>query len=195
MRRAPSTRLFDMKPGYRSLEAAARSRAFGFCTSTRANFLSGSREPDHARGEPPVGGHPEDTEFRRRGQECLELQIRHELAGIGEAGDIAESSTPSPPRKAGPLRAALAGRAPLGPADPIPGVAALDRRIGHAHRKHRVAAVAELPLQDQGFKIAHRRAHAAIALAKRDKHRVERMHRRRAGASNRQGRKCVQFDR
>jgi hypothetical protein len=33
----------------------------------------------------------------------------------------------------------------------------------------------KLPLQNQGFEIAHRRAHAAIALAKRDKHRVERL--------------------
>ena len=52
-------------------------------------------------------------------------------------------------------------------------VAALDNRIGHAHSENRMTAMPELPLQDQGFEIAHRRAHAPIALAKRDKHRVE----------------------
>ena len=41
--------------------------------------------------------------------------------------------------------------------------------------KNRMTAMPELALQDQGFEIAHRRAHAAIALAKRDEHRVERV--------------------
>ena len=52
-------------------------------------------------------------------------------------------------------------------------VAALDRRIGHTHSEHGVTAMPELLLQDQGFEIAHRWAHAPIALAKRDKHRVQ----------------------
>ena len=57
----------------------------------------------------------------------------------------------------------------------IAGVAALDNRIRDAHRQNWMTAMAKFALQDQGFEIAHRRAHAAIALPKRDKHRVERV--------------------
>ena len=52
--------MFDVKR-MRSPEAAARSRAFGTSTGPIPVWIQ--REPDHARGEPLVGGHPEEHEF------------------------------------------------------------------------------------------------------------------------------------
>ena len=65
VRRALFGRMFDVNR-IRAPGGAPRSRAFGFCTSTEPKLGSGSREPDHGRGEPPVGGHPEAPVPRSR---------------------------------------------------------------------------------------------------------------------------------
>ena len=72
MRRAHLGRIFDVKR-MRSAEAAARSRAFGFCTSTGQFLL------DRANRIMPVANHPSAAirkhKFRGRGQKRLELRL------------------------------------------------------------------------------------------------------------------------